>query len=319
MTNNNFNISSPLISVIVPVYNVERYLKTCVDSVLSQTFSNWELILVNDGSPDNCPAICDEYAQKDKRIKVIHKVNGGVSSARNSALNNFKGQYVTFLDSDDFWHSDYLKIMLELCLENDADISQCTFVRGTEIFFPNIKNSAKSKVFNNQSILLSGNSKIILCAKLYKAYLFDNIRMPLGKINEDDFTTWKCYYKANKIAVTADALYYYTYNSDSIMSNVAKTPRLDFLEAYEERIEFFKEKDEKSMEDFSRAHFCKALLLTTNNKMLNPEQRQIVNSSFRENWKQIRFSQNINLSLRMLFLLFQISPKITLRIISFVR
>jgi hypothetical protein len=103
------------------------------------------------------------------------------------------------------------------------------------------------------------------------------------------------------------------------MSNVAKTPRLDFLEAYEERIEFFKEKDEKSMEDFSRAHFCKALLLTTNNKMLNPEQRQIVNSSFRENWKQIRFSQNINLSLRMLFLLFQISPKITLRIISFVR
>ena len=117
------NLENPLISVIVPVYNVEQYLKTCVDSVLNQSYKNWELILVDDGSPDNCPQICDIYVAKDDRVKVIHKENGGASSARNAALDIATGEYITFLDSDDFWHNDYLSTMIELCMQYNADIA----------------------------------------------------------------------------------------------------------------------------------------------------------------------------------------------------
>lgn len=312
-------MKSPLISIIVPVYKVENYIHTCVDSVIRQSFTNWELLLVDDGSPDNCPAICDDYAQKDTRIKVIHKINGGVATARNLGLDLAQGEYISFLDGDDFWHLEYLQILLNLCKMQNADIAQCNYTRGTAKYFPITRITDDYKVFDNYSIFLKGNAKIVVCFKLYKKHLFDKIRITEKVLFEDDFTTWKWYFKARKIVVTSARLYYYTENNTSTMSMYVKHPSLEFINAYEERIEFFKEKGEKSMEDFSRAHFCKALLLTTNNKMLSPKQRQIVNSSFRENWKQIRFSQNINLSLRMLFLLFQISPKITLRIISFVR
>ena len=102
----------PLISIIVPVYKVEQYLHNCLNSVLAQSYTNWELILVDDGSPDSCGTICDEYTQKDNRIKVIHKENGGLSSARNAGLGVMTGEFVSFLDSDDFWLSDYLKILM---------------------------------------------------------------------------------------------------------------------------------------------------------------------------------------------------------------
>lgn len=310
---------TPLVSIIVPVYKVEKYIHNCINSILNQSYRNWELILVDDGSPDNCPEICDEYALKDKRIKVIHKVNGGLSSARNTALDNFHGEYLTFLDSDDFWHSDYLNIMLELCKKNDAEIAQCDFVRGTEEFFPNLKIINSSKIFDNKSIFVSGQSKIILCAKLYKRYLFDKIRMPLGKINEDDFTTWKCYYNSNKIAVTNQPLYYYTFNNESIMSTSAKKPRLDFIEAYNERIDFFIENKDKNMEDFSRIHFCKALVLIDGNTLLSSEQKTIVNNAFTKNWKKIKKSKVLSISLRILFLLFTFSPNITHRILNIMR
>lgn len=247
----------PLCSVIIPVYNVEQYLHTCVDSVLAQNFENFEIILVDDGSPDNCPQICDEYAAKDNRIKVIHKKNGGVSSARNMAIDNANGEYITFLDSDDFWQDGYLSIMLDFCLQHDADIAQCSFIRGTETTFPEIKKQYKIKVFDNHSIFLKGYAKIILWGKLYKRHLFEGVRMPEGKFFEDDFTTWKWYYKAMKIIVTDQPLYYYTENIESTMVGHSSQPRLDFMEAYDERIGFFKNKGEKDLEDFSRGTYVK--------------------------------------------------------------
>lgn len=312
-------MKTPLISIIVPVYKVEKYIHTCVESILNQTYTNWELILVDDGSPDSCPAICDQYAVKDQRIKVIHKKNGGLSSARNIALDFFKGEYVTFLDSDDFWHSDYLKILLGLCLDKEADIAQCDFVRGTEKVFPETKYTKNSKVFDNQSIFLKGYARIIICAKLYKRHLFDGLRMPEGKINEDDFTTWKCYYNSKIIVVTNDKLYYYTINNQSIMSISTKQPRLDFMEAYKDRIDFFISNSERSMEDFSRIHFCKSLLLTANNTMLSSEQRNSVFQAFIANWQKIKHSKHLGISLRVLFMIFRFFPKITLRLLNLVR
>ena len=128
-----------MISIIVPVYNVERYLARCVDSVLGQTYPSWELILVDDGSFDRSPAICDEYAGRDGRIKVVHKKNGGLSSARNVGLDMMRGEYVTFLDSDDYWHPCYLEILLNFVEEKQADIAQCDFVRGDSSVFPIIQ------------------------------------------------------------------------------------------------------------------------------------------------------------------------------------
>jgi len=312
-------MENPLITVIIPVYKVEQYLHTCLDSVLNQSYNNWELILVDDGSPDNCPVICDEYAAKDKRIKVIHKKNGGVSSARNIALDNTKGDYVTFLDSDDFWHPEYMGILLGMCLKYDADIAQCNFVRGVGKIFPKCKSSQTVKVFDNHSVFLKGYAKIILCAKLYKSYLFDGVRMPVGKINEDDFTTWKCYYKAKKIVVIDEALYYYTINNQSIMFISAKQPCLGFMEAYEERIDFFKSRGIKDMEDFSRGHLCKALLLTSSNKNLSAEQKNIVHSAFLDNWQKIKWSKNVAFPFRILFLMLRLLPKTTFKLLNLLR
>lgn len=317
--NGKINMDKPLISVIVPVYKVEQYLHNCIDSVLAQNYKNWELILVDDGSPDNCPQICDEYAFNDKRIKVIHKENGGLSSARNAGLEKAIGEYVSFLDSDDFWHSDYLSILLNLCVKYDADIAQCSYVRGIETNFPDINKVIDIKSFDNHSIFLKGYSKIIVCGKLYKRYTIDEIRMPEGKINEDDFTTWKFYYRARKIVITNQSLYYYTFNDKSIMANQFKLPSLDFIEAYEERIDFFNTNQIKDLEDFSRGHLCKAMLLISNNPMLSEEQKEIVNRTFLNNWSLIKFSRFIPLHLRFLFFMYRYFPKNTKRLLSFIR
>lgn len=312
-------MENPLISVIVPVYKVERYLHTCIDSVLNQIYKNLELILVDDGSPDNCPIICDEYAAKDIRVKVIHKENGGVSTARNVALDNAQGEYIAFLDGDDFWHSEYLKILFDLCIKNDADIAQCNFIRGFETVFPDIYKTAKVKTFDNHTIFLKGYAKIIVCAKLYKRYLFDGVRMPEGKYFEDDFTTWKWYYRAKKIVVTNQPLYYYTQNNQSTMAGHTNQPRLDFIEAYEERIEFFKRNGVKDLEDFSRGHLCKAMLLISNNQLLTSDQKKIVDATFLSNWQHIKCSGKVAFSLRVLFLMFRFLPKVTLRLLKLVR
>lgn len=309
----------PLITVIVPVYRVEEFLPNCIESVINQTYTNIEIILVNDGSPDNCPLICDEYAMKDNRVKVIHKKNGGLSSARNVALDNAKGEYVTFLDADDYWHDDYLSIMVKLCLKHKADIVQCSFVSGTETVFPENKNKSKIKIFDNYSIFLKGYAKIIICAKLYKRQFFDDIRMPVGKINEDDYTTWKLYYKAKRILVINQALYYYTNNGQSIMAVQKKQPNLGFLEAYDERIDYFKRNGEKALEDISRAHLCKSMLLISNNKMLSEHQKEIVDATFLSNWQEIKCSDNVPLTLKVLLIMFRFLPKVTLRLLNFAR
>ena len=312
-------MNQPLISVIVPIYNVERYFVTGVDSVLNQTYNNWELILIDDGSPDHCPAMCDEYAAQDKRIKVIHKKNGGTSSARNAGLDIAKGDYVSFLDGDDFWHKDYLKIMVNLGLKYRADIVQCGFIRGTEKAFPQIPLKYKIKVFNNHSVFLKGYAKIIVWSKLYKRQLFNEVRMPEGKFFEDDFTTWKWYYNAKQIVVTHLPLYYYTKNIVSTMSVHSKKPRFDFLEAYDERITFFIKNGEKDLEDVSRAHLCKSMLLMSSNPLLSKEQKKIVNVTFLKNWQNIKYSKNVPFRLKILFIMFRLIPKMTLNLLNVIR
>lgn len=293
--------NNPKVSIIVPVYRVERYLQNCVLSVMNQTYSNWELILVDDGSPDSCGQMCDDFANNDSRIKVIHKPNGGLSDARNAGLNIIRGEYISFLDSDDFWHTDYLRLMMKYAVENEAEIVQCGFVRGAEMAFPNIELNENLQFYDNHSVFIQQAAKVIMWGKMYKSYLFEGVRMPVGLINEDDWTTWKLYYKAQKIVVSNLPLYYYTQNPNSIMETKRKRPDMTYFGAYRERIAFFIEKGEQDLEDISRMQWCKSLLLLYSNPMLTEENREEIKSLFDENWKKISKSTVVPSKLKILF------------------
>lgn len=299
-----------LVSIIVPCYKVEQYLPNCIESILHQTYNNWELILVDDGSPDNCGQICDDYAKKNGRIKVVHKQNGGLSSARNAGMQVMTGDYVTFVDSDDFLHKEALHILVEYALKYEAQIVQCNFIRGTETTFPDWKGKEKVSEYDNHTVFTQFAAKIIVCGKLYKRELLEGITMPEGIINEDDWTTWKIYYKAKKIVVTNRPLYYYTVNSNSIMGKAKKKPDTTYYGAYDERIAFFKDQGEKDLADVSRLQFCKSLLLSYSNKKLTEEQRDEINRRFRENWKVLKTSPVVPALLKILFFGFTICPQL---------
>ena len=224
MSNNNH-----LVSIIVPVYKVEQYLRNSIESVQKQTYFNWELILVDDGSPDRCPQICDEYASHDDRIKVIHMENGRVAKARNAALRVAKGEYITFLDGDDYLHKDYLRHMLEIMDSKQVDIVQCGFVRGDATEFPEVTMVERISMFDNHSVFLNQVAKVVVWGKLYKRYIFDGRMVTEDKFFEDDFTTWKWYYAAKQIAVTHVPLINYKDNQQSTMPMHKKTPNVLFL------------------------------------------------------------------------------------------
>lgn len=255
--------SQTLVSIIVPVYKVEKYLRTCLDSIINQSYANWEAILVDDGSPDNCPRIIDEYASREARMRTVHRVNGGLSAARNSGLRTVRGEFITFLDSDDFWHKDYLKLMVEAAMTHDADMVQCDFIRGLETTFPEINDSKdySVKIYDHRSIFTSFAAKVIVCAKLYRRHILDGLTFPEGRVNEDDCTNWRLYYAAEKIAVVNRKLYYYTVNPNSTMGKLKKKPDLRFIDAYHERIVFFEQEKEDDLVATSRIQLLKSLSL----------------------------------------------------------
>ena len=301
-----------LISVIVPVYKVERYIRNCIESVINQTYSNWELILVDDGSPDKCGEICDEYARKDNRLTVLHTQNAGQSSARNRALDcPPKGEFVTFLDSDDFWHPEYLETLMVLQQEYHADFVQCGFIRGTESVFPQIEESVSIDVLDNHEVFLKEKANVIMWGKLYRTSMFDGIRMPVGLYNEDDWTAWKLYYRAKTIVVTNQSLYYYTINPNSTMGRLGKKPDLRYINAYNERIGFFIGTGEKDLEHCSRLQLCKSLVLTYRNNNLSKDERNRIKKNFDENWIVLKTSPYIRVQYKMLFRMFHLMPFIT--------
>lgn len=238
--------SSLLVSIIIPIYKVEQYLQKCVDSVLRQTHHNLEVILVDDGSPDRCPEICDDYAKKDGRIKVIHKENGGLSDARNAGIGVATGEWISFIDSDDWVSPEFISSLLEAAVSNNADISVCAYKKvyedGREV---DVLAGESSKIMSGIEAMRDlftykkyGN--VMTWNKLYKLSIFrdHNIEFPKGKIHEDNFTTYKTYYYANKIAYTDTPLVNYRQRDDSIMGQSFDTKRLHSIEAAREAADF---------------------------------------------------------------------------------
>ena len=204
------------IAVIVPVYKVEAYLHRCVDSILAQTFTDFELILVDDGSPDNCGAICDEYAEKDSRVHVIHKENGGLSSARNAgidwAIEHSDSEWLTFIDSDDWIHPRYCDYLLKAAVEGSTSISTCRYIKVTEsVPMADAEFSFTTDDWLDYYLQDTVNGIVAVC-KLYSKEIFREFRYPIGRLHEDEFLTYKLLLKAGTIASTRLALYYYFYN-----------------------------------------------------------------------------------------------------------
>ena len=239
----------PVISVIVPVYRVEKYIRRCVESILAQGFRDYELILVDDGSPDCSGAICDEYAARDPRIRVIHKENGGLSSARNAGIDVSSGEYLFFMDSDDIIHPDTLRILYECIGKTGAEISVGEFTRFSEedsiTFLPWDEDYTVLTNLEALNTLIEGwevaRSLVSACCKLICRNLFDGVRFPVGRLFEDEFTTYKLYYQATKIVVCRATLYYYFDNFNGITRNLTLQKRFDEYDAQWERMEFFRE------------------------------------------------------------------------------
>lgn len=222
-----------LISVIVPIYKVEDYLDKCVDSILNQTYSDLEIFLVDDGSPDSCGEKCDEYAKKDARVRVIHKTNGGLSDARNVALDKITGKYVTFIDSDDYVGNNYIKSMYEALVENDADLAVCSFAyikeNGEFINRPQdsrkvIRLSQKKALYEMLRTKYYSNSA---WGKLYRSDHFKDIRYPKGEIYEDIPTTYKLFLKATSVVYVDYVQYYYLYRAAGISKASFKPNRMN--------------------------------------------------------------------------------------------
>ncbi len=215
----------PLISIIVPVYNVELYLEECVRSILRQSYEEFELILVDDGSPDRCGEICEELAKRDKRIKVIHQQNQGLSGARNTGIRAAKGEYITFVDSDDRIAPNMLIDLLHLSLKLDADISLCGIYKTADRAFEAPQEKLTAKLWRADEfmdIILKIHSNRTLhyaCGKLYKRKVLDDEHFPAGMLNEDVEGTFKAVMRSERIAETLSKEYYYMNNDDSITNS----------------------------------------------------------------------------------------------------
>lgn len=237
-----------LVSIIVPIYKVENYLERCICSILNQTWSDFELILVDDGSPDGCPQLCDQWKEKDSRIKVIHKENGGLSDARNAGLKIASGELIAFVDSDDWVSPDYLSVLVETLQKNDCDIVECGIIRtrGEADELRSGKENTKVSLFQTEEALeqLIKDSLFhqYVWNKLYKRSVIGKIFFEKGKTNEDEFWTYQVFENAKRIGRVEVPLYYYFQRATSIMGEGYSLKRLDALEAKMQRQKYIEEK-----------------------------------------------------------------------------
>ncbi len=245
---------NPMISVIVPVYNVETVLPYCLDRIINQTYKELEIIIVNDGSTDNSGLICEKFQKMDARIELVNQTNKGLSEARNAGIEKAKGEYISFIDSDDIIALNFYEYLIKLIIENDADIAECNYVKVAEdevlkqkIDFNKFKNDSyivldKMGAFyqlNNTDVNIVVKT-VVVWNKLYKRRLFEDIRFPIGKRYEDDFTTYKVMNKIHKLVSTERILYGYVQRKSSIMNQSFNEKRLDAIEAFDNYMQFFK-------------------------------------------------------------------------------
>lgn len=258
-----------LISVIIPIYNVERYLYQCIESVLRQSYKNIEIILIDDGSTDESGKICDEFSKKDERIIVIHQKNQGIAEVRNRGVREARGEYIFWIDSDDYVSEDIIEELYNNVVQCEADISICNYTQGSErkYHFELDKCEGQMECFDYKRglelIYESSHFSFIMAAswaKLIKKSLYEGLNYPSGKIFEDIYMSHKLIRKCQKIVYTDKVMYYYYQWPASILGKKLYIEKLDYLGAFEERIHFFHELNLPELEEKARLQYLHALM-----------------------------------------------------------
>lgn len=284
------------VSVIVPVYKVEAYLDRCVRSILGQSFRDFQLILVDDGSPDNCGALCDEYAREDCRVRVIHQTNGGLSAARNAGIDlslTTDAQWLTFIDSDDWVHPRFLESLLQAAEGCHTKLSLCDYGQtdGEDPWAEGEggwESRSPAAFYQEQFVCAT-----IACTKLYHRSLFSSIRFPVGKLHEDEFVTYRLLFAQKEIAFIPAPMYAYYRNESGITKAKWSPRRLDAWEAYDQQIAFFRERGEENLVKFrlreyiesGKKNLCAAMEAKDTGKRVIRAMKKKLRRVIRQAWK----------------------------------
>lgn len=306
---------TPMLSIVVPIYKVEKYLNKCIDSILCQTFTDFELILVDDGSPDRCGEICDYYQKRDKRVRVIHKENGGLSSARNAGIDIASGEYIGFVDSDDYIEPFMYEYLIESLKKNKCLLSICAI----NYVFEDGKSICKVKdeedqVFNFSDAILEMNTYRLFdmgaWSKVYHKSLFNNLRFPVGKLSEDFYIMYKIFDRAQKISYVATPCYNYLQRQNSISRNTKINH--DFEYAAKEQMEYLETKYPE-LKVLAHTSYASAALTVydfyiKNNVKCSKEQLKHFKKILKENYSYIVKAKYLSKTKKIQFALFKINP-----------
>lgn len=321
-----------MISVIIPIYKVEAFLDRCVQSVLNQTYRDIEIILVNDGSPDNCPAMCDAWAKQDSRIKVIHKPNGGLSDARNAGLDIATGEYVAFVDSDDYIHPQMYDIMLDAMLRTQSDIVSCRLRQvdeGEDVVFPKHLSPTIIEVVKSKNALEQFHEKYLnliwmsACTKLYHRSIFATLRFRRGIIFEDLDLFPYIIAEAKHIAIIDQELYCYRTSAQSITHSPFSEKYFDTIEMRGRHMDFFLQMGIVSQTQRAASLYVDSLIQTyqainKNNKGLQKKFWEYIEQNYRLRRSQIMKYGNIGRMRRAILDTFPCAPALAVKIYNFI-
>lgn len=314
---------APHISIIVPVYNTAQYLRKCIDSIISQTYKNFELILVDDGSTDRSPQICDDYAKQDKRVKVIHKKNGGLSDARNIGIDISLGQYIVFIDSDDWILPNMIEELYKKSIEYDADMVISNYLCVNESgddegyyklytdFMIISGREAISKLYDSNKVYY-----IIMCAKLFKRKLFDNLRFTFGTVNEDEFLIHHILNLCNKIVCLPERYYFYYQRSNSIMHTNDISDVFRRIKIQYERLIFVYENNFSEIKNKAEIYYWDTLTNGYYELYNNLSRSKMYLSTIKRQYKHVLknmlMNRSISWKIKCLYLIFLFSPTLFL-------
>lgn len=311
-----------LISVIVPVYNVAAYIERCVKSIQNQTYTHFELILVNDGSTDNSLEICKTLASQDERIVVLDRPNGGASAARNTGLAHMRGQYIVFVDSDDYVSPSYLENLHRAAEQGDYDIVQCNLESTFDMdkrLEKVVYQSTDVKEVTKKQALNERKYKVSVWGKIYCSHIFKDFRFQEGIIYEDDDSYYIFVDRANRLAVLDETLYYYYMSENSVMRNDKKDKSTDFIGIYEDRIRYFRDRNNQELLDGSYDRFCFVLMLSLSASYAhgnNCGDRKQLWTLYKKYYHSTMQAKTIGMKDKLMFTCFRIAPHLVGRIIG---
>jgi len=277
-----------MIAIIVPFYKNESYIHKCIESIIDQTYNDYKLFLIDDGSPDRCGDICDEYAKKHDNLIVIHQQNQGAAAARNvgieMVLQDNEIEWIVFVDGDDWVHKEYLSGLLNACLESQTKISVCRYTKEDDLLEKNDNYDPRVTVVDSDSIggvIERTLSAIVPWGKLFHKSIIGDVRFPVGKLFEDTFTVYKWLANEEIIAVVENALYYHSSNPSGMMLSKWTPRKLDILDAYYEQLVFYK--NQKMMSSFDKTQYTvmwaieSSIIASNNNRDANKRIKNVIN------------------------------------------